>query len=208
MSINQYNSQKPAFGRANSGGSFANAARSSQMSWSPQNYAPQTGPAGGNHGRAGLTPGRTVNGLRFVSGLVDTIAVTILVFLIIGLFVLIEISVFNGSKDLKIMGILLALAAVFFYGVFMEASKYQGTLGKLATNTIITDYNGERLSFGRSFGRNAGKLVSACLPLYFPYIMVCFTARNQSLHDMMAKTLVSKNLGDTQNSAQLDSIFA
>lgn len=203
------NGQQPTFGRANSGGaSFAQNARASQGGWNTQQAQAPATRAAYDGGRQGQTPGRTVNGLRFVSGIVDTIVVGILMIAVIAVFAFIEVTFMGENPIMKPIGILLSLIAAFFYGVFMESSAMQGTVGKLVTNTIITDYQGERISLGRAFGRNLGKLVSTLIPLYIPYFMVMFTDRNQALHDMMAKTLVCKNLGDTQSSADMNRIFA
>ena len=209
--MNYHNQSQHQFGRGNSGNnSFAQSARLRPAAGYPAHppvrqagFHPAYGTA-----RKGQTPGRTVNGARFISGIIDSIIIIVLIIAIMAVFAFIEVSVFGDNKAMKPIAISLGLAAAFFYGVFMESSALQGTVGKLVTNTIITDYQGERISFGRSFGRNAGKVLSACMPFYFPYFMVCFTDRNQTLHDMMAKTMVCKNLGDTHADTDLNRIFA
>lgn len=210
MSINQYNSQKPAFGRAHLAGAPAQQGFGRQAYSAPAYSTPAYSGGGGNYtaNNNSLTPGRTVVGLRYVSGIVDTIVVTILIFAVFFLFIFIETGVFNDTKDFTGIAVLASCAAAFLYGVILDASKWQGTIGKIATNTIVTDYEGKRISLGRSLWRNIGKILSTFVPFYIPYFMVNWTAENQTLHDMMSRVLVRKNLGDTPTDGTYDKIFA
>jgi len=86
---------------------------------------------------------------------------------------------------------LIALVGTWLYFALMESSKLQATVGKLALGMVVTDLNGERISFLRATGRYFAKIVSAMI-LLIGYMMVGFTQRKQGLHDMMASTLVYK----------------
>lgn len=77
------------------------------------------------------------------------------------------------------------------YFSFMESSKYQGTVGKMALGLIVTDANGGKLDFTKALIRNLGKIVSSMI-LFIGYIMAGFTEKKQALHDMIASTLVVK----------------
>jgi uncharacterized RDD family membrane protein YckC len=77
------------------------------------------------------------------------------------------------------------------YYTFMESSRKQATLGKIAQNIIVTDINGERISISKAFIRNISKIISA-IPLLFGFIMAEFTKNKQALHDLIARTLVIK----------------
>ena len=77
------------------------------------------------------------------------------------------------------------------YFAFMESSKTQGSLGKMAMSIKVTDMDGQRVSFGKAFLRNIGKIVSQMI-LYIGYLMAAFTEKKQALHDIMAGTLVVK----------------
>jgi uncharacterized RDD family membrane protein YckC len=77
------------------------------------------------------------------------------------------------------------------YFSFMESSKYQASVGKLALGLIVTDMDGNRIDFGKALLRNFGKLVSGAI-LLIGYIMAGFTDKKQALHDMIASTLVLK----------------
>jgi uncharacterized RDD family membrane protein YckC len=71
----------------------------------------------------------------------------------------------------------------------MESSSKQATLGKMALGIIVTDLEGQRISFGKATGRHFSKIVSGII-LYIGFIMVAFTEKKQGLHDMMAGCLV------------------
>jgi len=80
-------------------------------------------------------------------------------------------------------------AAGWLYFARMESSAKQATLGKMALSIIVTDVNGNRLTFGRATGRYFGKILSGLI-LYIGFIMAAFTEKKQALHDMIAGTLV------------------
>ncbi|PYV08295.1 MAG: hypothetical protein DMG23_13885, partial [Acidobacteria bacterium] len=71
------------------------------------------------------------------------------------------------------------------------SSKWQVTLGKKLVGIIVTDVNGNRITFGRANARYWSKFISAVL-LYIGFIMVAATRRKQALHDLCASTLVVK----------------
>jgi uncharacterized RDD family membrane protein YckC len=83
---------------------------------------------------------------------------------------------------------LLIVSWIYFAG--MESSEYQGTLGKMALGLVVTDMNGQRISFARASGRFFSKLITGLVPFYIGYIMAGFTEKKQALHDMIASCLV------------------
>jgi uncharacterized RDD family membrane protein YckC len=85
-----------------------------------------------------------------------------------------------------------ALAWMFLpwvYEAVMVSSTRQATLGKMALGLIVTDMNGNRVSFGRATGRHFAKYVSAFI-LFIGFIMAAFTEKKQAFHDLMVQTLV------------------
>ncbi len=94
-------------------------------------------------------------------------------------------SVFAGFGFIMIISVLLSWA----YFAMMESSSWQGTIGKRIMGIQVTDINGGRISLGRATIRLA---VKAFLSGWFliGYIMAFFTQRKQTLHDMIAGTLV------------------
>ncbi len=86
----------------------------------------------------------------------------------------------------------LILVARFIYGSIAEAGKKQGTIGKRLLNIRVTDMMGNRLSIGRSFLRNACKILSV-IPLFFGYLYSFLNKKQQCWHDIAANTLVIKD---------------
>jgi len=85
--------------------------------------------------------------------------------------------------------ILLIVIGQWLYYALMESSGRQATLGKLALGIVVTDLNGNKITFGRATGRYFGKILSGMI-FAIGYIMAGFTERKQALHDIMAGCLV------------------
>lgn len=150
--------------------------------------------------------------LRFVAYIVDYIVIqvaqSIVVFPILGFFG-ITFFTFNEDIDWEYMseGEILAMAATvigaagaaitvaiviqILYYSLMEASKYQGTVGKLVLGLKVTDMNGNALDFPKAFIRNLAKVLSG-MTFLIGYIMAGFTDKKQALHDIVAGALVVK----------------
>lgn len=96
-------------------------------------------------------------------------------------------TLFFSPEDLRISAFATLIGWLYF--AFMESSKFQGTIGKLALKIKVTDLEGKRISFLRATGRHFAKFLSAII-LGLGYLMVIWTDRKQGLHDMIAKTLV------------------
>ena len=80
-------------------------------------------------------------------------------------------------------------ALTVLYYSYMESSKYQGTLGKLALGIKVVDVRGNGINFSKALLRNLSKYLSALI-LYIGYIMIIFDDRKQGLHDKIADTFV------------------
>lgn len=77
------------------------------------------------------------------------------------------------------------------YYAYFESSEKQATFGKQALGLVVTDINGDRITFGKAAIRFLSKIVSGII-LLIGYLMQPFTAKKQALHDMIAGTLVFK----------------
>ena len=75
-----------------------------------------------------------------------------------------------------------------YYSLF-ESSSLQATVGKYIAGIKITTIDGSRVSFGKAFLRRIYSLLSI-IPIFIGYIVAGFTARKQTFHDMLAKTVV------------------
>jgi uncharacterized RDD family membrane protein YckC len=83
----------------------------------------------------------------------------------------------------------LALLGSWFYYALMQSSSRQATLGQLALGLHVTDLEGRRISFARASGRHFATVLTG-LTFGIGYVIVLFTARKQTLHDLIAGTLV------------------
>ena len=83
----------------------------------------------------------------------------------------------------------LALLGSWFYYALMQSSSRQATLGQLALGLRITDLEGRRVSFARASGRHFATALTG-LTFGIGYLIMPFTARKQTLHDLVARTLV------------------
>ena len=100
------------------------------------------------------------------------------------------------SPETIVSAMTAGFAIVFFstlvnwiYFAYMESSVKQATLGKMALGIRVTGLDGRRISFARATGRFFAHIVTG-LTLLIGYLIQPFTDRRQTLHDMIAKTLV------------------
>jgi len=83
----------------------------------------------------------------------------------------------------------LALLGSWFYYALMQSSSRQATLGQLALGLRITDLEGRRISFARASARHFATVLTG-LTFGIGYVIVLFTTRKQTLHDLVAGTVV------------------
>jgi len=120
--------------------------------------------------------------IRFLANLVDSVIFFTLLFLVaVGL-------AFAGEIGAMLIPLLCVAGPVLYWGL-MQASARQATFGKALLGMKVTTASGDRLSLGRSLGRELAKIVSA-IPLMIGFLLAAFTGRKQALHDMMASTIV------------------
>lgn len=143
---------------------------------------------------------------RFAAVLIDTIiigCVVVLVSMILGIglvssFLAADVefmseeeapAVAAGMISSIVLFIFIMFIGQWLYFALMESSPKQATLGKMALGIIVTDMNGNRISFGRATGRHFGKILSGII-LYVGYMMAGWTEKKQALHDIIAGCLV------------------
>ncbi len=76
-----------------------------------------------------------------------------------------------------------------FYGSFMESSSARATFGKFLLGVQVSDFSGNRITFKAALIRNLMTLVSAAI-LMIGYVIALFNDRKQTLHDIVADTVV------------------
>jgi uncharacterized RDD family membrane protein YckC len=75
------------------------------------------------------------------------------------------------------------------YAIAFLVSPARGTLGMQVMGLHVTDLKGDRISVARSTGRYFATLLSICT-FGLGYVMQVFTPRRQTLHDLVAGTVV------------------
>lgn len=120
---------------------------------------------------------------RVAAHLIDSIILNIVIGLVFGIQ--------SDPQSFNLYVPISSLVLAWIYYSWMNSSKYQATVGKMALSIIVTDMEGNRISFARSTGRFFAKILSFAI-LCIGVIMVAFTEKKQGLHDILAKTLVVK----------------
>ena len=132
--------------------------------------------------------------IRFLAFMIDIVVALIAVFAAAIVFLIFFGSLFGGEAGFGvglIIFILAALAAQFLYKPLMEASEYQGTIGKIALSMKVVDKNGQRITVAKSFIRTIVYLIEHAIPFgSLAFLIIAFTDENQGLHDMAAETYV------------------
>lgn len=110
-------------------------------------------------------------GARFMAGVIDALI------LVIPNFIVSAITAGLGS-----------IVLVWLYYALMHSSERQATFGQQAMGFVMTDMQGNRVTFGKATGQYFASIISGMI-LLIGYIMIGFTEKKQGLHDMMAGTL-------------------
>jgi uncharacterized RDD family membrane protein YckC len=136
---------------------------------------------------------------RFVAMIIDGLVFTPLLVIVIVMSGLFGIAMQPRADSEGLMGaffgigVILMICLLFvgswLYHTMMESSRYQATLGKKAVGIIVTDMNGNRISFARANARFFGKWVSGMI-MNIGYLMAAFTEKKQALYDILAGCLV------------------
>ena len=131
--------------------------------------------------------------IRFVASFIDGIILLILIILLASISLVIFGAALGEGAGVGMFLLVLILASVatILYKPIMEASEYQGTVGKYALGMKVVDQNGQRISMTSSFLRTILYIIGAqgfllCLGV----VMIGFTEYKQGLHDILANTYV------------------
>lgn len=89
--------------------------------------------------------------------------------------------------------IALNLTIDWLYHAIMQSSALQATVGKIILGIYVTDFTGKRIGFMRATVRYIASIASAII-LLLGYLIMPLTARKQTLHDMVAGTLVVREV--------------
>jgi uncharacterized RDD family membrane protein YckC len=77
------------------------------------------------------------------------------------------------------------------YGILLESSGMQATIGKLMFGAVVTDPNGQKPALGAVIMRNTlGRLIVNVIPLCGGYAIGLFRADRRCVHDLIGNTMV------------------
>jgi uncharacterized RDD family membrane protein YckC len=117
---------------------------------------------------------------------------------VLALFIDALIMILPGLALNLVLPVFGSLFLGILYKPFFESSALQATPGKALLGLRVTTLDGGRITFKQSFIRYLSYLVSTII-LFVGCIMVAFTQKKQGLHDMIAETLVVKQVSPTVN---------
>jgi uncharacterized RDD family membrane protein YckC len=116
---------------------------------------------------------------RFIASIID-------VFVVILLFVFID---FITETQNETFFYIIFILTLWIYFAYQESSTLKGTVGKQALNLIVTDLNGNQISFKQATKRFIMKIFTA-IPLFMGFLLIFITSKKQAFHDLFAKTVV------------------
>jgi uncharacterized RDD family membrane protein YckC len=148
-------------------------------------------------------------GRRFVAFIVDLLFILLIDLFLIGLLGLSEgiRMVYQYARHLPmtdragqvvyavvpfqviIAFFILIIIVPWIYYAYLESSRNQATLGKMALRIAVTDCDGNRVTFSRATLRHFAKIL-IILTIFIGYIILQFTKCKQALQDMAAGTLM------------------
>jgi uncharacterized RDD family membrane protein YckC len=78
----------------------------------------------------------------------------------------------------------------WLYTALYESGAKQATPGKRALELIVADEQGERISFARATARYFSEAFLTGNTLFIGYLTVLWTAKKQTIHDLICRTVV------------------
>lgn len=158
----------------------------------PDRFAPPTvaGPVVRiNQNGDGVTPAGLLP--RFFALMIDSFILGVVYFLYAAVSIPVFMSVSQNAGPLFFIfwtGLLFVL--FFLYFALQDCSSARGTLGKRALGLAVVDLQGNQISLKRSMVRAVVKVVLSSSFFMIGCIIAVFTPRKQSLHDLLAQTIV------------------
>jgi uncharacterized RDD family membrane protein YckC len=97
---------------------------------------------------------------------------------------------FNAPEMvLDLIALAVAVLSGWFYAALLESGRQRATIGKRAMGIMVTDLQGQRISFLKATGRHFAKSISA-LPCFVGFVIAAAHPKRQGVHDLLAGTLV------------------
>jgi uncharacterized RDD family membrane protein YckC len=120
---------------------------------------------------------------RFIAFLIDDLLISAAVFAVLWA------AVTYNWGIIEFLLIIQLFRWVYFAG--FQSSRYQATIGKMIFGIIVTDLQGNKISFITATVRVFSKILSQII-FFGGYFMAAFTEKRQGLHDKIAGTVVLK----------------
>ena len=143
-------------------------------------------------------------GRRFAALLIDGMAIAVIQ---IGALIIALIAIGVQDQDNVPPNVVAFITGSLFLSncigvpllcAWFEASEWQATPGKRLLSICVADVGGGRVTIGQAIGRNFAKTYLSGI-LLIGYILAFFSNNKQSLHDMIANTLVVTGGRDETN---------
>ncbi len=109
--------------------------------------------------------------------------------LIDGIILMIPNLLFSGALRSVFVSVSVGFILGFLYKPFFESSSLSATPGKALLGLAVVTENGNAVSFKQACIRFFCSYLSALIA-YIGYFMQPFTAKRQTLHDMISETVV------------------
>ncbi len=151
-----------------------------------------------------VLPGSTVYGgfwIRVGAKIIDSILIYILNLVVLPILTLVISPNFSNYPMFDNPGFAAFTAAYFASTALMTLinmaivsfflGKFSATPGKMVCGLKVVRPNGDKIGYGRAFGRSWAELLSS-FSLCIGYIMVAFSEEKKSLHDLIVSTRVVK----------------
>jgi uncharacterized RDD family membrane protein YckC len=112
-----------------------------------------------------------------------------------------------GYYKIVLVGIVISLLIAWLYWTVLESSPWQASVGKRMMGICVTDIDGGRLTFTQSGKRTLCKVLSL-LPFGLGFIAAAFTAKKQTLHDLITDSVVVCTAPQRKKKRSKTKIFA
>ncbi|MDY6833238.1 MAG: RDD family protein [Chloroflexota bacterium] len=130
---------------------------------------------------------------RLVAWVIDYfVSYVIMIIIAFSAGMMMGLSGYSDDSLFEFIGFIVAIITPWLYWSIMESSSKRATFGKMAMGIIVTDYQGNKISFGRATARYWAKILSALI-FCIGFFMAGFTAKKQGLHDIVTECLVVEN---------------
>lgn len=130
---------------------------------------------------------------RLLAYIIDYILL-ILLLIAMGVVIVLILKFTNDSfywnpDDHELQFRLSGVVLFMIYNAGFEATKLQGSIGKIICKLKVVDAGGQKITFANALGRNVAKILSS-LVCGMGFLSIFWNKKRQAWHDEIAKTYV------------------